>query len=175
MYKQKTNSPTRISKIVTKVYERIIEQEKKQGVYQETLPELLKEYNELTTNKKEISISEKIEILTTKLNNAKLVGIDAISYTVQLIEILFQQAELNRNIAATLIGNYSPNHPEKNAETEMILTCNETDINIAEWQNIYYYVNSKNQIMQVSKEFLIEKFQNKEFDYLEEQDKIPGL
>ena len=29
--------------------------------------------------------------------------------------------------------------------------------------------------MQVSKEFLIEKFQNKEFDYLEEQDKIPGL
>lgn len=161
--------------IVTKVYERIIEQEKKQGVYQETLPELLKEYNELTTNKKEISNSEKIEILTTKLNNAKLVGIDAISYTVQLIEILFQQAELNRNIAATLIGNYSPNHPEKNAETEMILTCNETDINIAEWQNIYYYVNSKNQIMQVSKEFLIEKFQNKEFDYLEEQDKIPGL
>ena len=101
MYKQKTNSPTRISKIVTKVYERIIEQEKKQGVYQETLPELLKEYNELTTNKKEISISEKIEILTTKLNNAKLVGIDAISYTVQLIEILFQQAELNCNIAAT--------------------------------------------------------------------------
>lgn len=63
----------------------------------------------------------------------------------------------------------------KDADTEMILTCNETDINTAEWQNIYYYVNSKNQIMQVSKEFLIEKFQNKEFDYLEEQDRIPGL
>lgn len=161
--------------IVKKVYELIIDQEKKQGVYQESLQELLKEYRELTTNKKEITISEKIEILTTKLNNAKLVGIDAISYIVHLIEILFQQAEINHNITATLIGNYNPNHPEKNAETEMIIACNEIDINTAQWQNIYYYVNSKNQIMQVSKEFLIEKLQKKEFDYLEEQDRIPGL
>ena len=161
--------------IVKKVYELIIDQEKKQGVYQESLQELLKEYRELTTNKKEITISEKIEILTTKLNNAKLVGIDAISYIVHLIEILFQQAEINHNITATLIGNYNPNHPEKNAETEMIIACNEIDINTAQWQNIYYYVNSKNQIMQVSKEFLIEKLQNKEFDYLEKQDRIPGL
>ena len=167
--------------MVTKIYQLIVEQEKKldetqQVEHVQTLDELLKEYSKLTTNIHEISLNERLSILIDKVNSTKMVGIDSMAYILQLRKILFTNDQINNNIKVTIIRNNESFEDEKVATVSAIFTLNAYNIDESEEQNIYYYYNPNCELISITKEELQVKFNDGIFEFVgNDCPKIPGI
>lgn len=175
------NTQQEFKEALTKMYQLIAQQENKTNDNQvvehiQTLEELLEEYSNVTSNIKEIGLSEKLSILIDKVNSTKMIGIDSLSYVLQLRKILFTEEERKNNIVINIIRNNQPFDENKIAMASAIFTINNQSFEDNPEQNIYYYFNPNNELIPITKEELQEKFNNGLFDYIENDNpKIPGI
>ena len=163
-----------------KMYRLIAQQEKGREEVQvekvETLDELLAEYSQETENIKDISLNERLSILVNKVNSTGMVGIDSLSYVLQLRKILFTEEQRKNNIGVTIIRNNEPMEDGKIAKASAIFTLNPNSFEDNPEQTLYFYFNPNQELVLISKEELQARFDEGTFCYVEEKDpRIPGL
>lgn len=164
---------------VDKIYKLIAEQELNSSDYPfnhiETFEELISEYQQTTSNFKPISLDEKLSILIEKVNSKKIVGVDSLSYVLQLKKILFDAKEKKNNISISIIrkNEYSDN---RIATAIAIIALNKIGFDVDKSQTEYYYYNPNSGLLSISQEELRKCFNEKEFEYIEASDpRIPGI
>lgn len=165
---------------LTKMYKLIAEQDRSieshQVEHKQTIEELLNEYSQVTDNIKDISLDERLSILINKVNSTKMVGIDSMSYVLQLRKVLFNEDQLNNNIGVTIVRNNEPFEEGKVAMTSAIITLNPQSFENNPEQNIYYYFNPNHELIQISNEELQAKFNDGVLEYIEKDNpRIPGI
>ena len=174
-----TNTQEEFKNMVSKMYALIAKQEQQLGrgvEHIQTFAELIVEYARTTSNLQEISLNEKLAILIEKVNSTKMVGIDSLSYVLELRKILFNEQERQNNISVTIIRNNEPFDSERVAMASAIFTLNQQDFKASPEQNVYYYFNPNNDLIPISKEELQAKFNDGLFQYVEKDDpRIPGI
>lgn len=166
---------------LSRMYQLIASQEKNltkssQVEHTQTLDELLDEYSKSTDNIQEISLNERLAILIDKVNSTEMVGIDSLSYIIQLEKILFTPEQIGKNIAFTIVRNNIPIDDSKIAMASAIFTLNEQGFQEKPDKNIYYYFNPNSKLISITKEELQNRFNDKVLEYILEKDpKIPGI
>ena len=165
---------------VTKIYQLIANQEKSkvgnQVEHIESLDELLREYSKVTSNIGDISLDERLSIIVDKVNSTEMVGIDSLSYVLQLRKILFTEEQRENNIGITIIRDNEPLEKDKVAMIKGIITINNYSFENNPNFNRYYYFIPNHKLMPISKEELQEKFNNGIFEYIEKDNpRIPGI
>lgn len=166
---------------LSRMYQLIASQEKNltkssQVEHTQTLDELLDEYSKSTNNIQEISLNERLAILIDKVNSTEMVGIDSLSYIIQLGKILFTPEQKGKNIAFSIVRNNIPTDDSKIAMASAIFTLNEQGFQEKPDQNIYYYFNPNSNLIPITKEELQNRFNDKVLEYILEKDpRIPGI
>ena len=166
---------------LTKMYQLIAHQENslsenKQVEHIQTLDELLEEYSHVTTNIQDISLNERLSILVSKVNSTGMLGIDSLSYVLQLRKILFTEEQRKNNIGITIVRNNEPFEEGKIAMASAIFTLNGQSFVETPDQNVYYYFNPNYELVPITKEELQTRFNDGKFEYVEKDDpRIPGI
>lgn len=166
---------------LTKMYQLVAQQEKslsesKQVEHIQTLDELLEEYSHVTTNIQDISLNERLSILVSKVNSTGMVGIDYLSYVLQLRKILFTEEQRKNNIGVTIVRNNEPFEEGKVAMASAIFTLNGQSFEENPKQNVYYYFNPNHELVPITREELQTRFNDGKLEYVEKDDpRIPGI
>lgn len=166
---------------LSKMYQLIAQQDKSisknhQVEHIQTLDELLEEYSPVTQNIQDIDLNERLSILINKVNSTKMIGIDSLSYVLQLRKILFTEEQRKNNIGVTIVRNNEPFEEGRVAMASAIFTLNAKSFEEHPAQNIYYYFNPNHELTAISKEELQAKFNDGKLDYVEKDDpRIPGI
>lgn len=166
---------------ITKMYRMIVEQEQKlddisKVEHTETLEELLYEYSKSTDNLKSIGLNEKLSILVDKVNSKKMVGIDSLSYLLQLRKVLFTNDERKNNIGISVVRNNHPDDIEKVAMACAIISLNPQSFDELPESNLYYYFQPNMQLTQITQEQLQGMFNSGMLEYIEKDDpRIPNI
>lgn len=166
---------------ITKMYRTIVEQEQKlddvsKVEHTETLEELLYEYSKSTDNLKSIGLNEKLSILVDKVNSKKMVGIDSLSYLLQLRKVLFTDNERKNNIGISVVRNNQPTDTERVAMASAIISLNPKSFDKSPESNLYYYFQPNTQLSQITQEQLQEMFSSGMLEYIEKDDpRIPNI
>ena len=165
---------------LSKVYRLVAEQDKSinnnRVEHKQTLEELLAEYSGRTQNIKDIDVNERLSILIDKVNSTRMVGVDSLSYVLQLRKVLFTKEQRNNNIGVSIIRNNEPLEEGRFAMASAIITLNRLSFEDKPDQNLYYYFNPNHELVQISVEDLQAKFNEELFAYIAEDDpKIPGI
>jgi len=166
---------------LSKMYQLIAQQDKSisgnnQVEHIQTLDELLEEYSLVTQNIQDIDLNERLSILIDKVNSTKMIGIDSLSYVLQLRKILFTEEQRKNNIGVTIVRNNEPFEEGRVAMASAIFTLNAKSFEEHSDQNIYYYFNPNHELTPISKEELQEKFNDGKLEYIEKDDpRIPGI
>ena len=165
---------------LTRMYQLVAEQDKSAEKYQvehrETLDELLHDYSQVTDNIRDISLNERLSILVNKVNSTKMVGIDSLSYVLQLRKILFTEEQRDKNIKVTIVRNNEPFTEGKVAMASAIFTLNTESFEEHPEKNEYYYFNPNHELVKMSKEQLQTRFDERSLEYIDKDDpKIPGI
>lgn len=166
---------------LTKMYRLIADQEKNIKDVQEvehvqTFDELLTEYSKTTESIEDISLNERLSILIDKANSTEMVGIDSLSYILQLYHILFAFEQIENNISLTIVRNNIPMDASKLAMPIAIFTLNEQGFQENPTQNIYYYYSPNSKLIMITKEELQKMFNDGVFEYIHLDDpRIPGI
>ena len=163
-----------------KMYKVIAEQDKSitniEVGHLETLDELLGEYAHVTENIHEISLNERLSILIKKVNSTKMIGIDSLSYVLQLRKILFNEVQRKNNINVSIVRNNEPFDEEKVAMASVIFTLNDRSFTERPDRNVYYYYNPHQELVYITKEELQAKFDDGILEYIEKEDpRIPEI
>ena len=142
----------------------------------ENFNDLVNEYLYISDSEQQITIDEKISMLLSKLRSKNIEGIDYLSYIIQLRRVLFNEEERKNNIGFTIIRDNEAYDFSKTAMASAILTINKRDFIENPEYNLYYYLNSNTGILPISKPMLQDKFNDKVFEYISEDDPIiPGI
>lgn len=166
---------------VTKMYKLIAEQEKSISENHEvehiqTIDELLEEYSKSTNNIKDVSFEERLSILIDKVNSTAMVGVDSLSYVLQLRKVLFTEEQRDNNLKVTIVKNSEPFDLETTAMASAIFTLNDQGFEENPEQNIYYYYNPNQELIPITKEELQDRFNQGVLSYIQDSDpKIPGI
>ncbi len=166
---------------LTKMYRLIADQEKNIKDVQEvehiqTLDELLIEYSKTTESIEDISLNERLSILIDKVNSTQMVGIDSLSYILQLYHILFTFEQIENNISLTIVRNNNPIDVNSIAMPIAIFTLNEQGFQENPTQNIYYYYSPNSKLIMITRKELQNKFDDRLFEYIYVDDtRIPGI
>ena len=174
---ENTNEQSRneFSQAMHKVYNYIANREPKISQNEpekvETFDEIVTQFTSLTDKIKPIDIREKIEILISKVNSTKMIGIDAYSYLLQLRKILFTEQEQKDNIKISIIRNSN----ENSAEALSIISIRLPDETGKMVVNRYIFKPGSELIL-ISKEDLQANFDSETMGYVEAGDPlIPGI
>lgn len=166
---------------LTKMYQLVAQQEKslsesKQVEHIQTLDELLEEYSHMTNNIQDISLNERLSILVSKVNSTGMIGIDSLSYILQLRKILFTEEQRKNNIGVTIVRNNEPFEEGKVAMASAIFTLNSQSFEENPEFNVYYYFNPNHVLVPITKEELQTGFNDGKLEYVEKGDpRIPGI
>jgi hypothetical protein len=165
---------------VTKMYELIAIQDRsindKKVEHMESLDELLEEYSHTIKSKSEVNLNERLLILINKVNKTKIVGIDALSYLLQLKKILFTEEQRKNNISITIIRNNKPFDEGKIAMPSVIIVINNHSFIDMPEQNRYFYYNPNQELISISQDELQLRFDDNIFAYIDKEDpRIPGI
>lgn len=166
------------NKLVTRIYKFIASKEKKnQKVeYIENFEEIVRRYTKVTNNIKEISLKERLLILIDKVNSSNMIGIDSLSYALQLERILFSNIEHLNNIFITILRSNICYNGEEKIVPCIIFTLNSCGYLCKKGENIYYYFKPNEEFKTITKEELQRKFDDGEFEYVSKNDPvIPGI
>lgn len=165
---------------LSRMYEVIAREEKQQEdvsvEHVQTFDELMEEYASITSNITPIDLDEKVSILMNKINLAGMVGIDSLSYALHLRKILFTEKERLNNVIISVVRNNEPIDQDRIAMAGAIFTVNSVGFFDEPDKNKYYYFNSSDGFVPVSREELQMRFDEKTFEYIEEKDpRVPGI
>lgn len=142
----------------------------------ETFEEVVSRYGEIVKPKNKMSIDEKLQLLIRELRNAKIEGIDNLSYAYELRKILFNARERNLNIAFNRMRINNILFDENKAMPVLIITTNDTNLREDLSNNKYYIYVPNRQLLSMSREELNLMLDNKKIEYIKERhEKIPGL
>ena len=184
------NTKNEFKKATSKIYELIArqEQEQQKDLSQSaektpvierdiTFDEILFQYQLMTSQSQfSLTLNEKLSMLIEKVNGTRMVGIDSLSYALQLRKIIFNEDERENNIAVKIVRNNSTDNISKIARASAIFTINPTNMYEDVNQNAYYLYNPLDILTPISKEQLEERFKSKSLQYVEEKGKeIPGI
>lgn len=174
---ENTNEQSRneFSQVMHKVYNYIANREPKISQNEpekvETFDEIVAQFTSSTDKLKPVDVKEKIEILISKVNSTKMIGIDAYSYLLQLRKILFTEQEQKDNIKISIIRNSS----ENSAEALSIISVRLPDDTGKMVVNRYMF-KPGSELIPISKEDLQSNFDNETMGYVEADDPIiPGI
>lgn len=175
------NTQQEFKTAVTKIYEILAKQElqfnetPKIG-HIETFEELMNEYVRTTTNIQNVSLNEKLSILIDKVNSTGMVGIDSLSYILQLKKVLFNELERTNNIGISVIRSNETIDANRTAMACAIISVNKEGFEIAPDHTVYYYYSPNNELIPISREELQSKFNDEIFGYIENDNpKISGI
>lgn len=168
-------SKEEFSEVIHNVYDYIANRELKISQNEtekfETFDDIVSQFASSTDKLKPVDIREKIEILISKVNSTKMIGIDAYSYLLQLRKILFTDQEQKDNIRISIIRNSN----EDSAEALAIISIRLPDENGKMIVNRYMFKPGSELIL-ISKEDLQANFKNETMGYVEKDDPIiPGI
>lgn len=169
------HSREEFSQIMHKVYSYIASREPKISQNEtekiESFDEIVSQFIKTTDKLKPINIREKIEILISKVNSTKMIGIDAYSYLLQLRKILFTPQEQNDNIKISIIKKTN----DSTAEALAIISIRMPDEN-GKMSIDRYMFKPGEEMIPISQNDLQENFDNETMDYIESNDPlIPGI
>ena len=174
---ENTNEQSRneFSQAMHKVYNYIANREPKISQNEpekvETFDEIVAQFASSTDKLKPVDIREKIEMLISKVNSTKMIGIDAYSYLLQLRKILFTEQEQKDNIKISIIRNSN----ENSAETLSIISIRLPDETGKMFVNRYMF-KPGSELIPISKEDLQANFDSETMGYVEADDPvIPGI
>ena len=104
-----------------------------------------------------------------------MVGIDTLSYVLQLRKVLFTEEERKDNVVVSIVRDNNPEQEGKIAAAKAIMAINKEGFEQAPDNTVYYYLDN-NKLVAISKEELQTKFANKDLEYIEKDDpRIPGI
>ena len=176
-----TNTQFEFKMAASKMYKLIAQQadqsfENTSARQVQTFEEIMNEYKSVTTNLNEIGFDEKLSILIEKVNATRMVGMDSLSYVLQLRKILFNEEERQNNLGITIIRNNETLNSNGSIMAIAIFTLNQEGFKEDEEQNVYYYFQPNQELVSISKEELQKKFDDGLFEYIEKDNpKIPGI
>ena len=178
---QNVNTRLDFQSLVTKIYEIVANQEKNnnENINVEhilTLDELLDQYEKMTSNKKEVTLEEKLSILISKINDSNLIGVDSLSYILQLRKILFNQKERDNNIKVVISRNNEPKNNKMTADAIAIIAFNDKNsINNID-ENSYFYFKPHNEPQKLSIAEIQQLFDSGVIEYIDSNGpEIPGI
>ena len=168
-------SKNEFSQAMHKIYNYIANREPKISQNEpekvETFDEIVAQFNSSTDKLRPVDIREKIEILISKVNSTKMIGIDAYSYLLQLRKILFTEQEQKDNIKISIIRNSN----ENSAEALSIISIRLPDETGKMIVNRYMF-KPGSELIPISKENLQANFDSETMGYVEADDPvIPGI
>ena len=189
-FNKNENTKKEFKEATSKMYELVARQEQEQQIDLpqsaektpvierfETFDEILSQYQQMTSQDQfSLTLNEKLSMLVEKVNSTRMVGIDSMSYILQLRKIIFNEDERKNNIAVTIVRNNQPDDENKIAMASAIFTINSINMYEDINQNVYYFYNPLDLLTPISKEQLEERFKSKSLQYVEDKDpKIPGI
>ena len=168
-------SKNEFAEVMHKVYNYIASREPKISKNEpekfETFDEIVTQFVSSTDKLKPVDIREKIEILISKVNSTKMIGIDAYSYLLQLRKILFTEQEQKDNIKISIIRKSS----ENSAEALSIISIRLPDETGKMVVNRYMF-KPGSELIPISKEDIQANFDSETMGYVEAKDPIiPGI
>lgn len=166
------------SNLISKIYKLIAMGDNVEKVEEhETFNDILREYKNVTENEIYLDIDEKLDLLMTKINDSKLIGLDVLSYMLLLRKIIFNSEERKYNIEIAIIRNNEFAPVDKVAMPSAIITINQIDINDVV-NNTYYLYNPREPLQYITLNNLRKRFNGGSFEFVDESDKedrIPGI
>ncbi len=147
------NNPLEFNKIVLKIQQ--LFQDK---IQEETKEDIEKEYN--ISNLMQLSLLERIKIITDKVKRKQFQIIDNISYFLILRNILFKFDEKISNCRISLIKD------NESLKPIMIISLNEYDLELDQDETNYYLIDNY-ELKEISIEDLRTNFNNLKFEYFE--------
>lgn len=164
-YNANNKTKEQFQKMVTKVYN---------NLNSSNFNSLVDEYTKLTDNIKPISFEEKLLIVKKKLEAIDLIGVDAMTYAVDLFKIVFTSEENEEYIKLTIIKN-NEEYDSGNL-LEAVIAVNESGFSNNEMLTKYYIFKPKDELIEIDKEFLEASLNYKRYGYLGENIvRIPGI
>ena len=162
-------------KTLTKVYKYIADREPKitQNNVEnfETFDDIVREFIGTTDKLEAVSLKDKVAILISKVQNTRLVGVDAYSYLLQLRRVLFTNEEQEKNVMITITRNIEGN----SAKALAVITIKEFDKDEIPSINQYTFKPGVG-LTQTNYEELQAMFNKGTMGYITENDpKIPGV
>lgn len=129
----------------------------------------------LEIDQKSLNFYEKLSLFFKKGKDTNFIGIDFLSYLLQLRKEIFTKQEQTDNFAMTIIRDNQPQRDDQIATSSAIVTINDQNFEQYPEKNQYYvYRNQK--LYSLTKQELQEKFHDQTFAYISFEDpKIPGL
>ncbi len=143
--------------IVLDVYKKL---SNNQLIRKESIIDIEREYNIISILN--LNIYEKLALLIDKVNKSNFVGIDSLSYLLDLRKILFTEEECDKNIRIVMIKNNDLSKVKPTA----IIVINEDDLFDDYYDNEYYVYNPNSQLFFIDRVSLENKFQNNEYEYI---------
>lgn len=164
--------------MITNVYKEIasIEEKKTSNEVEkiESFDDILKQYCEVTDNIKEVSLEEKMDILVRKANSTKLVGIDALSYIIQLRKVLFTSRERLSNFQISVIRDSGINNQNEYASANAIFSLRKKGEK-KDLMSYYFYTPGQN-LRPINRDDLERFFETGILGYVDNDDpKVPGI
>lgn len=130
-------------------------------------------YEKTTYSKTQIPLSEKLDILTEKIQESNLTGMDMLDYVMLLRILIFNQKEREDNFKALMI---SGDVLEQNSHRPIVVfTLNDTSISNNPERNSYYIYGHDRRIIPMTKDELEVGFSEGRFIYFREGSRISGI
>lgn len=160
--------------LVSRVYRMIALKENKDAKnieHVETLEDLLKDYHNYTTNLREVSLVEKIDIFFNKMNKGNLKGIDLLAYVLQLSKIIFTEEEQKDNVNVVIIRKNNNKGPIA-IKPVAVLVINTRSINECSDENEYFIYDSDGHLSSIDINDLQESFDEDLLQYINQKHDI---
>ena len=136
------------------------------------LADIIEKYEKLAKPKIRISLEQRLNILVKKVTNSTLQGVDAMSYIIDLLKVLFSYKERSYNIEFIILRN---NESEEKASSIGIFTINEKGFVKHPKASRYYVYIPQKAFYEIPKEYLSNLIQTKKIEYRKPEPKIIGL
>lgn len=168
-------SKQEFNNILNKVYNYIAEHEpkisnNKPGII-ESYDDIVSQFIQVTDKTQPISLEEKIDILIKKVNESKLIGMDAYSYLLDLRNILFTTKEQKNNIKISIIRDSNTISARALAIISLMLPEQNNRLQIKR-----YLFRPGHDLVPISLDLLEKKFKEGSMGYIgKNSPEIPGL
>ena len=117
-----------------------------------------------------------MDIMVRKVNDSKLVGVDSLSYILQLEKILFDEIQREENINITVFRNNNLRNEEKTTGASAMIVINHDNIKTNPYGNSYYLYTPNANVIPMTQEEVQIMFNNQTFGYIgKEGMKISGI
>ncbi len=124
----------------------------------------------------EVSLEEKLDIMLSKVNDASLLGIDALSYILVLKNIIFNGYETNNNFFYVVVKSKLDPVDKQNSMASAVFIINTLGISEDQSATRYFYYAPGMPLKEMSKEELEYDFNEGSLAYIETgSPAIPGI